>query len=142
MNKISAEELFKIAYDHLKAKNYKKSIELFEKILKHLPQNLSILRNLSHAYAYSSDFKNAEITIKKIINIDEKEPYIYQFLASVLKSQDKIDEMIAVINEGLEKKLMNPKWNIQKDLLFPFIPKDNNEIENYRKKLKNVTIEY
>ena len=65
MNKISAEELFKIAYDHLKAKNYKKSIELFEKILKHLPQNLSILRNLSHAYAYSSDFKNAEITIKK-----------------------------------------------------------------------------
>ena len=52
MNKISAEELFKIAYDHLKAKNYKKSIELFEKILRHLPQNLSILRNLSHAYAY------------------------------------------------------------------------------------------
>ena len=135
MNKISAEELFKIAYDHLKAKNYKKSIELFEKILKHLPQNLSILRNLSHAYAYSADFKNAEITIKKIINIDEKEPYIYQFLASVLKSQDKIDEMIVIINEGLEKKLMNPKWNIQKDLLFPFIPKDNNEIENYRKKI-------
>ena len=34
-------------------------------------ENLSILRNLSHAYAYSSDFKNAEITIKKIINIEK-----------------------------------------------------------------------
>ena len=34
MNKISTEELFKIAYNHLQNKNYNKSIELFNKILK------------------------------------------------------------------------------------------------------------
>ena len=46
MNKISTEELFKIAYNHLQNKNYSKSIELFNKILSHFPENLSVLRNL------------------------------------------------------------------------------------------------
>tara|TARA_B100000989_G_scaffold264841_1_gene217441 strand:+ start:1726 stop:3399 length:1674 start_codon:yes stop_codon:yes gene_type:complete len=136
VNKISADELFKIAYDNLKAKNFKKSIELFNKLLEHIPKNLSILRNLAHAYAFSSDFKNAELTIKQIITLNEKEPFIFQFLASVLKSQDKIDEMIDIIQEGLKKKLMNPKWEYQKNLLFPFIPKSGDEINDFRKKIE------
>ena len=110
MNKISTEELFKIAYDHLQNKNYSKSIELFNKILTHFPENLSVLRNLLHAYAFSGDFHNAENTIKKVLRLNEKEPYVYQFYASILKNQDKIDEMINLIEEGLSKNLMNPKW--------------------------------
>ena len=137
MNKISTEELFKIAYNHLQNKNYNKSIELFNKILKHYPENLSVLRNLLHAYAFSGDFHNAENTIKKVLKLNEKEPYVYQFYASILKNQDKIDEMINLIEEGLGKNLMNPKWKYQKNLLFPVVVKDNNEIDKFRLKINN-----
>ena len=47
------------------------------------------------------------IAHKKIIKIKPDEPFAYQFLASVLKNQDKIDEMIEIVNEGLEKNLIN-----------------------------------
>ncbi len=137
MNKISTEELFKIAYDHLQNKNYSKSIELFNKILTHFPENLSVLRNLLHAYAFSGDFHNAENTIKKVLRLNEKEPYVYQFYASILKNQDKIDEMINLIEEGLSKNLMNPKWKYQKELLFPVVVKDNDEIDKFRLKISN-----
>ena len=137
MNKISTEELFKIAYNHLQNKNYSKSIELFNKILTHFPENLSVLRNLLHAYAFSGDFHNAENTIKKVLKLNEKEPYVYQFYASILKNQDKIDEMINLIEEGLKKNLMNPKWKYQKELLFPVVVKDNSEIDKFRVKISN-----
>ncbi len=137
MKKISTEELFKIAYSHLQNKNYSKSIDLFNKILTHYPENLSVLRNLLHAYAFSGDFNNAENTIKKVIKINEKEPHVYQFYASILKSQDKIDEMINLIEEGLNKNLMNSKWKYQKELLFPVVVKDNQEINKFREKINN-----
>ncbi len=137
MNKISTEELFKIAYNHLQNKDYSKSIELFNKILAHFPENLSVLRNLLHAYAFSGDFQNAENTIKKVLKLNEKEPYAYQFYASILKNQDKIDEMINLIEEGLKKNLMNPKWKYQKELLFPVVVKDSDEIDKFRVKINN-----
>tara|TARA_B100000989_G_scaffold15682_1_gene10520 strand:- start:2261 stop:3934 length:1674 start_codon:yes stop_codon:yes gene_type:complete len=137
VNKISTEKLFKIAYSYLQNKNYIKSIELFKKIQVNYPNNLSVLRNLSHAYAFSGDFINAENTIKNIIKLNENEPYIFQFLASILRNQDKIEEMISLIDKGLKKNLMNPKWKYQKDLLFPIIMKDNKEIHKYREKVSN-----
>ena len=137
MNKISTEELFKIAYNHLQNKNYSKSIQLFNEILTHFPENLSVLRNLLHAYAFSGDFLNAENTIKKVLKLNEKEPYVYQFYASILKNQDKINEMINLIEEGLSKNLMNPKWKYQKELLFPVVVQDNNEIDKFRAKIIN-----
>ena len=90
MNKISTEELFKIAYNHLQNKNYSKSIELFNKILSHFPDNLSVLRNLLHAYTFSGDFHNAENTIKKVLKLNEKEPYVYQFHCCLLQSLETI----------------------------------------------------
>ena len=135
MNKYSADELFKIAYDHLQKKEFKKSYQLFEKLLKVYPDNLSLLRNISHAYAFSGDFEKAEENIKKIIKIKPDEPFAYQFLASILKNQDKIEEMIEIINEGLERNLINKKWELQKRLLSPLIAKDKKEIDDYRKKI-------
>ena len=136
MNKYSADELFKIAYSHLQKKEFGKSSQLFEKLLKDYPDNLSILRNISHAYAFSGAFQKAEESIKKVIKIKPNEPFAYQFLASVLKNQDKIKEMTEIINEGLEKNLMNKKWELQKKLLSPLIAKDKKEIDNYREKIE------
>ena len=136
MNKYSADELFKIAYSHLQKKEFEKSSQLFEKLLKDYPHNLSVLRNISHAYAFSGAFQKAEESIKKVIKIKHDEPFAYQFLASVLKSQDKIKEMIKIVNEGLEKNLINKKWKFQKKLLSPLIAEDKKEIEDYRKKIE------
>ena len=136
MNKYSADELFKIAYSHLHRKEFKKSTHLFERLLNDYPDNLSILRNLSHSYAFSGIFNKAEKCIKKIIKIKSDEPFAYQFLASVLKNQDKIKEMIEIINEGLEKNLINKKWELQKKLLSPLIARDKAEIDDYRKKIE------
>ena len=69
MKKLSADELFKIAYQHFLKKDYPKSKELFEKLINVYPDNLSILRNLSQVYAFLGEFKNAEICVKKIISI-------------------------------------------------------------------------
>ena len=65
MNKYTADELFKIAYNHLKKKEFKKSSHLFEKLLKDFPNNLSILRNVSHAYAFLEIFKKQKKVLKK-----------------------------------------------------------------------------
>ena len=40
-----------------------------------------------------------------MIKIKPDEPFAYQFLASVLKNQDKIEDMIKIVNEGLKKNL-------------------------------------
>ena len=135
MNKYTADELFKIAYSHLKKKEFRKSSHLFEKLLKDFPDNLSILRNISHAYAFNGDFQKAEESIKKIIKIKPDEPFAFQTLASVLKNQDKIEEMIKIINEGLKKKLINEKWEVQKKMLSPLIASDKKEIDDYREKI-------
>jgi len=136
VKKYSADELFKIAYSHLQKKEFVKSAQLFEKLLKDYPDNLSLLRNISHAYAFSGAYQKAEESIKKMIKIKPDEPFAYQFLASVLKSQDKITEMIKIVNEGLEKNLINKKWEFQKKLLSPLIAGDKKEIDDYRKKIE------
>ena len=107
MNKYSADELFRIAYSHLQKKEFEKSTQLFEKLLNDHPDNLSILRNLSHSYAFSGAFKKAEECIKKVIKIKPDEPFAYQFLASVLKNQDNIDLENAILNKAKKLKLKN-----------------------------------
>ena len=136
MKKYSADELFKIAYSHLQKKDYGKSAGLFEKLEKNYPNNLSILRNLAHCYAYLKEFQKTENCLRKIINIKPDEPFVYQILASTLKDQDKLEEAISVVNEGLKKNLINEKWEIQKNLFFPKIPFNKGEIKKYRQKIE------
>ena len=45
--------------------------------------------------------------------------------------------MINLIEEGLSKNLMNPKWKYQKELLFPVVVKDNKEIDKVRTKISD-----
>ena len=137
MNRYSADELYKIAYNHLQKRNYGKSAGLFEKLLKDFPGNLSVLKNLSNCYVYIKEFEKAENCIKEIINIKPDEPFAYQFLASILKDQDKIEEATLIVNQGLEKGLINEKWEVQKNLFYPKIPSDNNDIIKYRRKIED-----
>ena len=135
MNKYSADVLFKIAYDHLQKKNFGKSVSLFEKLINDYPENLSLLRNLTHCYMHLGEFEKAESSIKKVISIKPDEPFVYQTLVSILKDQDKLEEATLIINQGLKEKLINEKWEIQKNFFFPKIPFNKDEIKNYRKKI-------
>ena len=106
MKKYSAEELFKIAYAHLQKKDFRKSSGLFEKLINDYPENLSILRNLTHCYIYLGEFEKAETTVQKIISIKPDEPFIYQTLASILKDQDKLEEATLIIPVAAASTLM------------------------------------
>ena len=136
MDKYSADKIFKIAFNHLQKKEFGKSASLFEKLISVYPDNLSLLRNLVNCYMHLGQFEKAETSIKKLIIIKPDEPYVYQTLASVLKDQDKLEEAELVINQGLKNKLINEKWEIQKNFFFPKIPFNRNEIKKYRQKLK------
>ena len=118
MNKYSADELFKIAYNHLQKKNFEKSVGLFEKLINNYPENLSILRNLIHCYIRLGEFEKAETSIKKVISIKPDEPFVYQTFVSILKDQDKLEEATLIVNQGLKNKLINEKWEIQKNFFF------------------------
>jgi len=136
VNKYSADGLFKIAYDHLQKKNFGKSAGLFEKLINDYPENLSVLRNLIHCYMHLGEFEKAETSIRKVISIKPDEPFVYQTLVSILKDQDKLEEATLIIDQGLKKKLINEKWEIQKNFFFPKIPLNKSEIKNYRQKIE------
>ena len=95
------------------------------------------MKNLSNCYVYIKEFEKAENCIKEIINIKPDEPFAYQFLASILKDQDKIEEATLIVNQGLEKGLINEKWEVQKNLFFPKIPSDNDDIIKYRRTIED-----
>ena len=82
------------------------------------------------------EFEKAETSIKKVISIKPDEPFVYQTLVSVLKDQDKLEEAALIISQGLKNKLINEKWEIQKNFFFPKIPFDRNEIKKYRQKVQ------
>ena len=71
-----------------------------------------------------------------MISIKPDEPFVYQTLVSILKDQDKLEEAALIINKGLKNKLINEKWEIQKNFFFPKIPLNKNEIKKYRQKIE------
>ena len=135
MIKYSADELFKIAYDYLQKKKFGKSAGLFEKLINVYPENLSVLRNLIHCYMQLGELEKAETSIKKVISIKPDEPFVYQTFVSILKDQDKLEEATLIVNQGLKNKLINEKWEIQKNFFFPKILLNKTEIKNYRQKI-------
>ena len=136
MNKYSADKFFKIAFNHLQKKNFGKSAGLLEKLINDYPENLSVIRNLTYCYMHLGEFEKAETSIKKLISIKPDEPFVYQTLVSILKDQDKLEEAALIINQGLKNKLINEKWEIQKNFFFPKIPLNKNEIKKYRQKIE------
>ena len=57
------------------------------------------------------------------------------YVVANFKNQDKIVEMVEIINEGLDNNLINEKWELQKKLLSALIAKNKEEIDIYRKKI-------
>ena len=135
MLEIEAKKKFKIAQKNFENKNYKEAQRLWSEIVVYYPKNLSVLRNLSLAYFYDKNLYQSEIYLKKIIEINKKEPNALTMLILVLEDQDKINEAIEYIDLGLKEELLGNDWQIKKELMLPVIFKDLKDIKNSRIKL-------
>jgi len=139
MLEIEAKNRFKLAHKHFEDKVYVEAQKIWLEIHSYYPKNLQVLRNLSLAFYYNKDLEEAEKTLKKIININEKEPNVVVMLILILEDQDKLDEAKKYIEFGLKKKLLDLHWEIKKKLMLPAIFSDLKDIDNARNDLnKNI----
>ncbi len=139
MLEIEAKNKFDVAQKNFEQKNYMKAQRIWLEIYNYYPKNLSVLRNLSLTFYYNKDLEECEKILKKIININEKEPKVVGMLILVLEDQDKLNEAKNYIEFGLNKKLLDHHWKIKKKLLLPTIYEDLKDIDNVRNELdKNI----
>jgi len=139
MLEIEAKNKFKLAQKYFEDKVYLEAQKIWLEIHSYYPKNLQVLRNLSLAFYYNKDLEEAEKTLKKIININEKEPNAIVMLILILEDQDKLDEAKKYIEFGLKKKLLDLHWEIKKKLMLPTIFSDLKDIDNARNDLnKNI----
>lgn len=132
MNEIEAKKIFNEAQKNFENFNYEKARELWLKILKFYPENLSLLRNISLTYFNQANFFETENILKKIIKINLKETNALNMLILVLEEQDKIEEAKQFIDIGLNNNLLNDHWKIKKELLIPMIKNDTDEMIKFR----------
>ena len=111
MLEIEAKNKFKLAQKYFEDKVYLEAQKIWLEIHSYYPKNLQVLRNLSLAFYYNKDLEEAEKTLKKIININEKEPNAVVMLIHVLEDQDKLDEAKKYIEFGLKKKMEELRHN-------------------------------
>ena len=139
MLEIEAKNKFELAQKYFEDKVYVKAQMIWLEIHDYYPKNLQVLRNLSLAFYYNKDLGEAEKTLKKIININEKEPNAVVMLILVLEDQDKLAEAKKYIEFGLKKKLLDSHWEIKKKLMLPTIFSDLKNIDDVRNDLnKNI----
>lgn len=132
MNEIEAKKIFNEAQKNFENLNYEKARELWLKILRFYPENLSLLRNISLTYFNQANFFETENILKKIIKINLKETNALNMLILVLEEQDKIEEAKKFIDIGINNNLLNDHWKIKKELLIPMIKNDSDEIIKFR----------
>jgi hypothetical protein len=70
-----AQELVFHANELVAQKNYKKAIDIYEKILAKNPNNINVLNSLSYAYAWDKQYSKALLSFKELI---AKEPNNYE----------------------------------------------------------------
>ena len=90
MLETQAKKIFNQAQKNFEEKNYKKAQKLWLGILDFYPKNLSVLRNLALAFYHDGSLKDAEVILKKIIEINKREPRALIMLILTLEKQDKI----------------------------------------------------
>jgi protein O-GlcNAc transferase len=135
MLETQAKKIFNQAQKNFEEKNYKKAQKLWLGILDFYPKNLSVLRNLALAFYHDGSLKDAEVILKKIIEINKREPRALIMLILTLEKQDKIEESKKNIDFGLKENILDKHWEIKKNLMLPTILKNLKDIDESRNKL-------
>ena len=124
--------IFSIGVENFKKGEFLKAKEYFEKALSIHPENISILENLALTNYNLKNLVDCELQLKKILSLDKNSKKIYNFLLKVLREQDNLKELKKYTKEGLEKNIVDKKFSIINNIVFPFINEDKGEIKNYR----------
>ena len=124
--------IFSIGVENFKKGEFLKAKEYFEKALSIHPENISILENLALTNYNLNNLGDCELQLKKILSLDKNSKKIYNFLLKVLREQDNLKELKKYTKEGLEKNIVDKKFSIINNIVFPFINEDKDEIKNYR----------
>ena len=105
-------KLFNVAIDKYNLKEYKRSIELYEKIFDIIPfdeedqlkrGNITEETILYNSFFASSKLKNNELSkklLQKLINLNFNEPSIYISMSNIYKSEDKMEKAIEYLSLG------------------------------------------
>ncbi len=123
---------FLTGVENFKKGNFHEAKNNFEEALLIHPENLSILENLALTHYNLKNLQDCEIILKRILKLDNKQKKILNFLLKILREQDKVEELKKYIEEGLNNKIIDNKFSIIKNIIFPFINESNDEIKNCR----------
>ena len=129
MDQDKAKKIFNEAQNFFIKKNYSLARENWLKILKIYPKNLSILRNIALTYFYENKLEENEQILKKIIDINIKEPNALTMLIFNLEDQDKISEAKEFISLGLKENVLDENWKFKQMIMQPIIKLDIKEID-------------
>ena len=124
--------IFSIAVENFKKGEFLKAKEYFEKALSIHPENISVLENLALTNYNLKNLSDCKLQLKKILGLDKNSKKIYNFLLKVLREEDNVKELKKYTKEGLEKNIVDKKFSIINNIVFPFINEDKGEIKYYR----------
>ena len=124
--------IFSIAVENFKKGEFLKAKEYFEKALSIHPENISVLENLALTNYNLKNLSDCKLQLKKILGLDKNSKKIYNFLLKVLREEDNVKELKKYTKEGLEKNIVDKKFSIINNIVFPFINEDKDEIKDYR----------
>ena len=93
--------LTELAITHYRLKNYEESIKVYEKIIDFDGSNASLYNNTGNVYWIIKDTERAEYYFKKAIELDANLIAPYSNLALMLDENDKKEEAIEILNQGV-----------------------------------------
>jgi tetratricopeptide (TPR) repeat protein len=129
-------KLFEQAVDFFNKKNYDKSKNLYEEILKINPKSSNIYGNLGVIYKIKGDINTAIKYYVTAINLNPKNTLVYNNLGNALKEIKNYKMAIKVYTDALK---INPKdFNMFNNLgmVFELIGDSNRAIEAYKQAVK------
>tara|TARA_B100001057_G_scaffold390672_1_gene398665 strand:- start:270 stop:1955 length:1686 start_codon:yes stop_codon:yes gene_type:complete len=139
MDKNDAKKILQNGHENFINKNYSAARELWLKLLKIDPNNISLLNSISLTYYYEHNLENTEKFLKKIIKINLSEPKALSMLILILEQQDKILEAKEYIQLGLNQKVLDKYWKIVMQTMNPIIKLSDKEIKKTRLEIeKNI----
>ena len=132
MENSSDKNIFSIGVDNFKKGEFKIALDYFKKLLINYPENTSLLENIALTEYNLKNLYECELILKKIIKLNKNSKRQFNFLLKVLREEDKIEELKKLIDIGIKSNQIDKKFSIIKNILFPFINKNNKEIQYFR----------
>ena len=125
-------------------KLYKKSIEIYEKLIKEYPDNVDYLIKLAGNYSQLENYEKARIYYRKAYDLDDSNPDAISGVMNSYIGENKISEAISFLNGDIEKdnKLDFEDFFALSKLLECYIIKNNMpNLKNTLEKIKKIAPE-